>query len=132
MPDYYGINPHGLQGKTRVEERLALFHTAGGGSHVDDVSAENFTGFFERNAGARAGLVKQRHDDAPSQSGNLFDVAGQDFAHRCRVVQNCPDLLGREIVQIQNMPARRPVLTQRQVHLCQRVGDRRSHQPSPT
>ena len=88
MPDDNDIHTHRLEGQSGVQQRLALFHAAAKGGHIDYVSAEHLARLLEGNAGAGAGLVKQRNNDATPQSGDFLYVPPEDFSHGLGAVQH--------------------------------------------
>ena len=104
MPNHHRIHPHRLQRQPRIQQRLPLRHAAGAARHINDIRTQDFPRLLKRNPRPRAGLIKQRYDDPPPQRRRLLNIPRQHIPHRIRIIQRRPNLLGAEIIQIQNMP----------------------------
>ena len=103
MPHHDQVGLQRLDVPDRVEQRFAFAQTAGVGAHIDDVRAQPLFRQFEGNAGARAGLDENVDDGFAAEGGDFLDPAAVHFLEFRRSVQNKRDLLGRKVIQAEQI-----------------------------
>ena len=105
VPHHDHVRRHRFEVERGVDQRLALGDARGRDRDAQGVGAEPLLGDLERHARPRARLEEQVDDGAAAQRRHLLDRARADFLHRLGGVEDQDDLLGRELLDAEQMPA---------------------------
>ena len=104
MSDDDDVGVHGLHRQRRVVKGLALLDAASCARDVDHVGAQYLARLLEGDPRAGAGLVEEGDNGLAPQGRRLLDIPAQYAHHRVRILQHGHDLIGGEVVQIEDVP----------------------------
>ena len=105
VADDHDVGPHRLDVLGRVDERLALGEARDAGGEVLGVGREPLGGQAEAGPGPGRVLEEQVEDDPPLERGDLLAAPGRDLGERLGRVEDRQDLLGREVLEAEQVLA---------------------------
>jgi hypothetical protein len=97
VTDHDAIGAHGVERDRRVDQRLALFHAAGGGVHVDDIRAQPLASDLEAQQRARRIFEEGVDDGEAGQRIVMFVPLAVQIDPLFRLVEQEQDFMPFEL-----------------------------------